>query len=128
MVQVRYHNYYRLRNLDWKHPFNLLAFSVTPAHTHLQFSTAIDSIDYVPGIKMGARQRHSSYSSSYASSAQLLPSLGKLASLLHPPYPYACVSVLVIFTDINGPIWQIARHQPGQRKSQQKLLELTMRT
>jgi hypothetical protein len=30
-----------------KHPFNLLALSVSPAHAHLQFSTAIDSIYYV---------------------------------------------------------------------------------
>jgi hypothetical protein len=62
----------------------------SPAHAHLQFSTAIDSIDYVPGIEMGARQRHSSCSSCYARSAQLLPSLGTLSSFLHPllgPYP-----------------------------------------
>jgi hypothetical protein len=44
---------YRLRNRDWKHPFNLLALSVSPAHAHLCFSTATDSVDYglkwVPG-------------------------------------------------------------------------------
>ena len=30
------HRLYRLRNRDWKRPFNLLAVSVSPARAHLQ--------------------------------------------------------------------------------------------
>jgi hypothetical protein len=59
--------------------------------THIYvLATVQHSHSYIPGIEMGARRRHSSCSSCYAGSAQLLPSLDTLSSFLHPllgPYP-----------------------------------------
>jgi hypothetical protein len=62
LPRMLYYSYDRLRNRDWKCLFNLLVLSITSilwivvtcVYAWLQYS-----IDYVPGIEMDARQRHS---------------------------------------------------------------------